>query len=103
MWSTGSIDSRGVCGFFLSGINEDRLGEAYETYQPGGNFLNVPIWLSSGSDDPVATPQAHSLVKASLERKGFKHVRLEQFGGRHQLKLSEVRRALQWFRQLGSF
>src|SRR6476659_10728058 len=24
-----------VCGFFLSGINEDRLGEAYRTYQPG--------------------------------------------------------------------
>src|SRR3954469_8790971 len=60
-----------VCGFFLSGINEDRLGEAYATYHPGGNFLNVPIWLSSGSSDPVATPQAHNLVKASLERKGF--------------------------------
>ena len=92
-----------VCGFFLSGINEDRLGEAYATYHPGGNFLNVPIWLSSGSDDPVATPQAHNLVKASLERKGFKRVRLEQFAGGHQLKLSEVRRALQWFRQLGGF
>src|SRR3954464_2892221 len=78
-----------VCGFFLSGINEDRLGEAYTTYHPGGNFLNVPIWLSSGSDDPVATPQAHNVVKASLERKGFKRVRLEQFGGGHQLKLSE--------------
>jgi hypothetical protein len=92
-----------VCGFFLSGINEDRLGEAYGTYHPAGNFLNVPIWLSSGSDDPVATPQAHNLVKASLERKGFKRVRLEQFRGGHQLKLSEVRRALQWFRQLGGF
>ena len=33
----------------------------------------------------------------------FKRVRLEQFGGGHQLKMSEVRRALQWFRQLGRF
>ena len=92
-----------VCGFFLSGINEDRLGEAYRTYQPGRGFLEVPVWLSSGSSDPVATPSAHNLVKASLERTGFKRVRLEQFGGGHQLKMSEVRRALQWFRQLGKF
>ena len=92
-----------VCGFFLSGINEDRLGEAYKTYHPGAGLLEVPVWLSSGSSDPVATPQAHNLVKASLERTGFKRVRLEQFGGGHQLKLSEVRRALQWFRQLGGF
>lgn len=92
-----------VCGFFLSGINEDRLGESYRTYQPGAGLLEVPVWLSSGSTDPIATPQAHNLVKASLERIGFKRVRLEQFGGGHQLKMSEVRRALQWFRQLGRF
>jgi hypothetical protein len=97
---TGSIR---ICGFFLSGINEDRLGEAYKTYQPGRGFLEVPVWLSSGSGDTVATPQSHNLVKASLERTGFKRVRLEQFDGQHQLKMSEVRRALQWFRQLGKF
>jgi surfactin synthase thioesterase subunit len=92
-----------ICGFFLSGINEDRLGEAYKTYHPGAGLLEVPVWLSSGASDPIATPQAHVLVKASLERIGFKRVRLEQFTGGHQLKLSEVRRALQWFRQLGRF
>jgi hypothetical protein len=92
-----------VCGFFLSGINEDRLGEAYKTYQPGAGLLEVPVWLSSGVSDPIATPAAHYLVKASLERTGFKRVRLEQFAGVHQLKMSEVRRALQWFRQLGRF
>jgi len=97
---TGSVR---ICGFFLSGINEDRLGEAYKTYQPGRGFLEVPVWLSSGSGDTVAPPQSHSLVKASLERTGFKHVRLEQFTGQHQLKMSEVRRALQWFRELGKF
>jgi predicted esterase len=97
---TGSVR---ICGFFLSGINEDRLGEAYRTYQPGRGFLEVPIWLSSGSGDTVATPQSHALVKASLERTGFKRVRLEQFAGGHQLKMSEVRRALQWLRALGKF
>jgi hypothetical protein len=97
---TGSVR---ICGFFLSGINEDRLGEAYKTYQPGRGLLEVPIWLSSGSGDTIATPQSHTLVKASLERTGFKRVRLEQFVGSHQLKMSEVRRALQWFRQVGKF
>jgi hypothetical protein len=92
-----------VCGFFLSGINEDRLGEGYRTYQPGRGLLEVPVWLSSGATDPIATPADHNRVKASLERAGFKRVRLEQFRGGHQLKLSEVRRALQWFRQLGRF
>lgn len=97
---TGSVR---ICGFFLSGINEDRLSESYKTYQPGRGFLEIPVWLSSGSGDTVATPQSHNLVKASLERTGFKHVRLEQFAGGHQLKMSEVQRALRWFRELGKF
>jgi hypothetical protein len=97
---TGSVR---ICGFFLSGINEDRLGEAYKTFRPGPGFLEVPVFLSSGDSDTVATPQSHTLVKASLERTGFKRVRLEQFAGQHQLKMSEVRRALRWFRELGKF
>jgi hypothetical protein len=32
-------------GFFLSGINEDRLSEAYRDYRPGRDFLEIPIWL----------------------------------------------------------
>jgi hypothetical protein len=92
-----------ICGFFLSGINEDRLGEAYRTYQPGRGFLEIPVWLSSGNGDTIATPQSHSLVKASLERTGFRRVRLEQFNGGHELKGPEVRRALHWFRELGKF
>jgi len=39
-----------VCGFFLSGINEDRLGEAYKTYRPGRGFLEVPVWLKQRSE-----------------------------------------------------
>ena len=97
---TGSVR---ICGFFLSGINEDRLGESYKTYHPGRGFLEVPVWLSSGTGDTIATPQSHNLVRVSLERTGFKRVRLESFDGSHQLKMSEVRRALRWFRELGRF
>jgi hypothetical protein len=90
-------------GFFLSGINDDRLSVAYKDYHPGGDFLNTPIWISSGNLDPIATPALSDQVRLSLQRTGFKRVRLERFAGGHQLKMSEVRLALQWFRQLGGF
>ena len=57
---TGAVKT---CGFFLSGINEDRLSEAYRNYSPGGDFLGIPIWLSSGQNDTVAKPQDHNQVK----------------------------------------
>ena len=97
---TGAIN---IGGFFLSGINEDRLSPAYKTYQPGAGFLNIPIWISGGTDDPIATPSLESIVVMSLHRTGFKRVRLERFMGSHQLKRSEVRLALRWFRELGGF
>ena len=92
-----------ICGFFLAGINDDRLSEAYKQYQPPPDFLNIPIWLSSGSNDPIAPPRLHEKVYYSLKRSGFQRVRLEGFFGRHQLKQSEVQRALRWFRELGKF
>ena len=96
----GSIN---ICGFFLAGINEDRLSPAYKTYQPGPAFLNIPIWISGGMDDPIATPSKEGAVMASLQRAGFKRVRVEHFMGKHWLKRSEVRLALRWFRELGGF
>ena len=92
-----------ICGLFLSGINDDRLSVAYKDYQPGPAFLNVPIWISGGMDDPIATPSLEGQVAANMRRTGFKQVRLEHFIGTHQLKRSEVKLALRWFRQLGGF
>ena len=99
----GKSGSVNICGFFLAGINEDRLSEGYKTYQPGASFLNIPIWISGGMDDPIATPSAEGAVQASLLRTGFKRVRVEHFMGSHWLKRSEVRLALRWFRELGGF
>lgn len=92
-----------LCGLFLAGINEDRLTPAYQEYRPPSSFLEVPIWLSSGDKDQIAPSRAHEKVYFSLQRSGFKHVRLEGFFGGHQLKQSEVRRALKWFREMGRF
>jgi hypothetical protein len=92
-----------ICGFFLSGINDDKMSESYKTYQPGPDFLNTPIWISGGMDDIIATPSLEGQVAANMRRTGFKRVRLEHFIGVHQLKRSEVKLALRWFRQLGGF
>ncbi|MFZ1218027.1 MAG: hypothetical protein WAO00_01985 [Chthoniobacterales bacterium] len=97
---TGSVN---ICGFYFSGINDDRLSPAYKTYQPGPEFLNIPIWISGGMDDTIATPSSEGAVHASLQRTGFKRVRIERFMGGHRLKRSEVRLALRWFRELGGF
>jgi hypothetical protein len=97
---SGAVNLR---GFYLSGINEDRLAQAYRDYQPGGGFLGVPVWLSSGDADPIARPADHERIKGSMERAGFSRVRLETFRGGHQLKMGEVQRALHWFREVGKF
>ena len=98
--STHTVNIR---GFFLTGINDDRLSIACKTYPPSADFLKVPIWISSGSNDPIARPRDQEAVQASLEHTGFQRVHLSHFLGGHELDRSEVRRALKWFRELGKF
>jgi len=92
-----------ICGMFLAGINSDRVTAAYKDYQPPATFLNVPIWISSGTADQIAQPGAQEAVYYSLKRTGFQYVRLEKFFGSHALKSGEIQRALHWFREVGKF
>jgi hypothetical protein len=57
-----------ICGFYFSGINEDRLSPAYKTYQPGADFLNIPIWISGGMDDTIATLRGSGAGIAPTQR-----------------------------------
>lgn len=92
-----------ICGLFLEGMNDDRVSVAYNQFHPPSTFLEVPIWLSSGLNDTIAPPFSQQRVQTSLQHTGFKHVRLEPFDGKHQLKAAELERALRWFRELGKF
>lgn len=92
-----------ICGFFLAGMNADRLSAAYHEYQPSSDFLNIPVWLSSGNADQIARPGAVEGVYSSLKRSGFRQVRLEHFAGGHALDSAEIQRALHWFREVGKF
>ena len=92
-----------ICGFFLAGMNTDRLSAAYHDYQPPADFLSIPVWLSSGTADQIARPGAMEGVYSSLKRSGFQQVRLEHFPGGHTLDSAEIQRALHWFREVGKF
>ena len=105
-WMGAMLSASGtvkIRGFFLTGINDDRLSAACKTYPPTSDFLQVPIWISSGQNDSIARPQAQEMVRASLEHTGFRRVHLSHFLGGHELDQPDLRRALKWFRELGRF
>ena len=86
-----------VVGTFMGGCNEDLASSAFRIYHPGDSFKKVPIFLSSGGSDPIATPEQTAAVKLSLERDGFKQVRLVSYEGGHALDAQQLRLALKWF------
>ncbi len=85
-----------IIGIFMSGCNWDTASVAYRKSAPP-NFLAVPVFLSSGRSDTIATPAHHEEVKNSLRATGFYKVRLESFDGAHVVYGSHVGEALRWF------
>ena len=73
-----------VIGMFMGGCNEDLASLGLKLSQPGEQFKQVPIFLSSGTTDPIATPEQHATVKQSMRRTGFEKIRLENYEGTNQ-------------------
>ena len=88
-----------MAGIFLEGINEDRITEGYRRFKPDSSFLSVPIFLSSGREDRIATLEEQTAVKNAMARTGFRNIRHETFPGGHVVLSSQVREALRWFRK----
>jgi hypothetical protein len=86
-----------VAGLFMGGCNEDRATTGLLVHHPGDAYKRVPIFLSSGSTDAIASPQQHAAVKQAMERSGFNNVRLESYSGGHRLDNTQLRQALNWF------
>jgi len=92
-----------IRGFFLTGINEDQMPEALKANPAPPGFLHLPIWISSGINDRIATPEQEQQVKGSLVRTGFQNVRLSRFSGGHEVNRADLESALKWFREQGHF
>jgi len=44
-----------ITGIYITGANEDHLSDGYARLRPGADFLNTPIYFSSGHEDRIAT------------------------------------------------
>ena len=89
-------DGRRVSGMLMMGVNQDMASVANGKTRPP-NFQQVPVFLSSGKKDAIATPAHHENVKTSLRGGGFYKVRLESFEGAHEVYTPHVGEALRWF------
>jgi hypothetical protein len=88
-----------LMGIFLTGVNEDRLTQGYQTFRPGSGFLRTPIYISAGQEDRVARIGDQQNVKRTLDRTGFTNVRVVTMPHGHAVSRSAVREALRWFRE----
>ena len=86
-----------IIGMLMMGCNQDMATVAYRRSSPGGMFLTVPVFLSSGKSDTIATPAQHMAVRNSLQGTGFHKVRLESFDGAHDIYQPHITEALKWF------
>jgi hypothetical protein len=89
-----------VAGIYITGANEDHLSDGYARIQPGGNFLNTPIYISAGHDDRTATVEQQYTVAGSIKRTGFNRMRIGTFHGGHEVNDGQTSVALSWFRQM---
>ena len=94
-------DHRRVIGMLMMGCNQDMATVAFRRSAPP-NFLGVPIFLSSGKSDTIASPAQHEEVKNSLRSTGFQKVRLESFDGGHDIHQPHIAAALKWFAEQSS-
>lgn len=87
-----------VAGIFLNGINEERLTQAYQRFQPGRDFLRTPIFINSGVRDMVATFDQQDAVENSMRRTGFTNIRHTTHPGGHELPPVKLEEGLRWLR-----
>ena len=87
-----------MAGIFLTGINEDRITDGCRHFKPPRDFFSIPIFLSSGDQDRIATPGQQLAVENSMRRTGFTNIRHETFAGGHEGSMAHVFEALRWFR-----
>jgi hypothetical protein len=87
-----------MAGIFLTGINEDRITQGCRQFKPPRDFFNIPIFLSIGDRDRIATPDQQLAVENSMSRTGFTNIRHKTFPGGHEGSQADVLEALRWFR-----
>jgi len=92
-----------VIGMFMGGCNQDMATAGANEYKPSRwTFLKVPIFLSNGLEDKVATVEAGRQVRDSMNKGGFKNIRVETCPGGHDPYPEHMRQALAWFEEMAA-
>ncbi|ACB77046.1 hypothetical protein [Opitutus terrae] len=92
-------------GVFQGGCNEATMSEVlrfFRTDRTRAQFLSIPVFLSGGRDDPIATREQVEDVAWRLRSSGFTRLRHERFAGRHELSPEHVEQALRWFAEVAA-
>jgi len=89
-----------ISGVFMGGCENDRATLGYQRFNPGPAYKRVPMFLSSGTQDPIGGPVQGADTRDSMIRSGFSNVRLEFYNDGHRLDTEQLRLALRWFREL---
>ena len=58
---------------------------------------NLPIFISAGESDSIATKEVTDKMHQDVTGKGFRKVRFEHFAGGHELNRQHLQTALAWF------
>jgi predicted esterase len=90
-------------GVFQGGCNEPTMSNLLRQLpRERTAFLGIPIFLSGGRSDPIATPELVDEVASALRSAGFTHFRYERYVGGHELFPDHVGEALHWFAALAA-
>ena len=93
-----AAQGRNVMGVYLSGCNENALLHAARAFEVlDEKFRKVPVFLQSGVNDTVATPEDHRRIARELERAGFVNVRIAAAPGGHEVNPELLGEALEWY------
>jgi len=87
-----------LIGMFMGGCNQDMASKGLDEFKPKkSDFLRVPIFLSNGKSDTVASVESGERTGKSMDKSGFKSIKLETYDGGHNLYRPHVKAALDWF------
>ncbi len=90
-------EQRHVIGILMGGCNEDTATAGMKRSTPPYGFKLLPIFLSSGATDTIASPEMVRYVEHSMKNSGFRNVRFESYPGAHEVYPAHTTAALEWF------
>ena len=81
----------------MGGCNENTATAGLKRFLPPYSSTALPIFLSSGTSDTIASPEQIKAVEQSMKANGFGNVRLESCAGAHDVFPEHTTAALNCF------